>query len=353
MRTLCNLLFFVFMATGVSSCQETKSEKKESNAGDIMEKYEWRATESAPKLYPIEVVNGSLTSTSDMVSTAIPKGATMYAGWGTAGSLWITGERLKRLPDKLNITWLSFTEKKFYSGSFDLPIEKLATLFKKGAIDNRGILENYHSIKVGMGPNGIVSVWISCAASTIEVANFQATETTMTMKAFHPGGVSTLEEYLSLSSSFPEEVKEIMNVGLADTVKEQWEGYRKKYEWRPKFESEKEAESHDFYIRYFNGEHIYTTATNPLITAYEYRAVPKSIALHWSDQKGFSYKAEIAVDENEVFDAFASFNTEDDSSKIDLTFRIDKYNSTISVYLDNGTKRIELKNATIKAFPTN
>ncbi|MDB4292816.1 DUF2931 family protein, partial [Maribacter sp.] len=237
--------------------------------------------------------------------------------------------------------------------SFDLATQKMAELFKTGAIDNRGILEPFNRIKVGLGPKGIVSVWISNAGFTTEVGYFQATETKMTMKAFHPGGVPTLEEYMSITESFSPEVKEIIKEGVADSIKDKWNGYREKYVWIPRFESEKESTSHDVFIRYFNGEHIYTTASNPSLTSYEYRAVPKETNLHWSEQNGSSYKANILFDENEIFKAFEAITEKGTSSKLDVVFRVDKYNSTIKIYLDNGTKRIALEASKIKAFPTN
>jgi len=89
-----------------------------------MVKYEWLTTSSAPELYPTNICNGSFLL-EDGKSVYIPTSGINHTGWGYAGPLHSQGEDLKALPVKLSITWASFLEKKFYTGSWDMPIDKI------------------------------------------------------------------------------------------------------------------------------------------------------------------------------------------------------------------------------------
>ncbi|MGS0528338.1 DUF2931 family protein [Zobellia nedashkovskayae] len=317
-----------------------------------MKKHEWKVTECAPKLYPIEIVTGKLISTFDKVTTSIPSGSTINTGWGAFGSLWITGEKLKSVPDKLEVTWLSFAEKTFYTGKFDLPKQKIMNLFEKGTIDERGRKEPFDTFKIGLAPKGHVAIWLSGVGESVEIGYFQASKTEISMKEFHPGGVPTLEEYLTLNAeSFSEELKEIVTNEVNDSVKERYSNYREKYLWKPKLTLNNSGTFENIYINYYNGEHLYTNATNPILQNFELRAVPKYISPAWSDTNNYKYKADIYTDEKEVLNAFSTLSKDSRSTECLLCIEVDKYNNRLKVYLKTDSNKIELLESEIKVYP--
>lgn len=126
-----------------------------SGYGAAMDKYEWKATESAPDNFPMEIVSGDLVF-PDGRSLYIPRGKVIHKGWGTMVSSHIVGEDLKPLPEQLKISYFSFVENKFYRGSFLLPREKIHGLFKKGYYSPKHKGEvTYNRIMTGVAP-GVV-----------------------------------------------------------------------------------------------------------------------------------------------------------------------------------------------------
>ena len=93
----------------------------------IMNKYGWLPTESSYEKYPMSIIAGDLVF-SDGTSIYIPSSKIIENGWGELGSTHVVGERLKPLPVKIEISWFSYTEDKFYSGVFSLPYEKITAI---------------------------------------------------------------------------------------------------------------------------------------------------------------------------------------------------------------------------------
>ena len=68
----------------------------------------------------------------------------------------------KALPARLELTWYSLTEDRFYAGRFELPVARLAAFFDRGAAAPTGTGRwAFDRIIFGMAPGGDVSVWAS------------------------------------------------------------------------------------------------------------------------------------------------------------------------------------------------
>ncbi|HEX8013677.1 MAG TPA: DUF2931 family protein, partial [Flavobacterium sp.] len=127
--------FILLLAITINSCMEKK--------------YEWSANISAPREYPIEVYTGAaggcFFSQMDGFSNA---------GWGGGNSVdYIEAP----LPDRLDMTWLSYVDNKLYTGGWKLPTEKIQQLFDEGYYSRRGIEPEkgvYNNINIGLAPKG-------------------------------------------------------------------------------------------------------------------------------------------------------------------------------------------------------
>ncbi len=129
-----------------------------AKAGNTTE-FDWYATECSPKHYPMEIREGAFYYKGRKDGLYIPSGSTLHDGWGEMISHHVTGEKLKPLPDRMEIYFYSYAESQFYHGKFDLPYEKILAMFRQGYEENPE--EPYYSyIMAGVAPGGVVSVWL-------------------------------------------------------------------------------------------------------------------------------------------------------------------------------------------------
>jgi hypothetical protein len=170
-----NKIVLVLLLTIVLGCQ-----KNEKDMIIKVEKFEWSAAVSADVCYPMRVIFGSFTL-SDGNSVWIPSGEILKDTWGSSGSSYVVGEARKKVPERMVITWFSYTENKFYTGDFELPQKKLYGIFKKdyGTAfypDGEEYKKKYNTLEVGIAPKGMVTVWISGIGGK-EIGTYQAHET--------------------------------------------------------------------------------------------------------------------------------------------------------------------------------
>jgi len=78
----------------------------------------------------------------------------------TIGSTHVVGEDFKALPDRLDIRFFSYAENKMYYGSFDLPYEKILTIFKTGVEADKET-STFRYLIADIAPSGTVAVWAS------------------------------------------------------------------------------------------------------------------------------------------------------------------------------------------------
>jgi hypothetical protein len=97
----------------------------------MMETFEWSPAAGCAPLYPMEIYRCEFVY-ADGSSDGPATSAIGTRNWGDASGRSVVGDDFKPVPVKLNITWLSYTENKFYTGSFKLPYDTMLDLFKKG-----------------------------------------------------------------------------------------------------------------------------------------------------------------------------------------------------------------------------
>lgn len=324
MKKTLTILVLLFLI--LTSCQST------------MKKYEWLPTSSAPKLYPTEIYNGHLYL-EDGNQVYIPTSASNNPGWGYSGSLHSQGKDLKAIPVRLDITWASFKENKFYTGNWDLPIEKIKELFQKGTVDWRtNKPSNYKLVVVGCAPGGVVVVWLYGDDQQIEIARFQAKETQIDMKDFSPyAQVSQNEYFKTLGELTPELQKEFEKKGIQYDI---WDTYRKKYTWKTLIEIPNYT-LQNVNIEMYNGEE--ETLFNESIkqNPFKQRAIPRLISYIFEDKNGKQTVYEIKYfDEEEIFSLFKKI---DETKPIEIVLRMDENMGNRKLIMKQGDKEIPIK----------
>jgi len=350
-KTISLVILLTLNCIGLMSCQN-KSDNNKINTTKEMEKYKWIPSASAPKFNPMEIHKGRLIY-EDGESIYIPSGHTLHQGWGKSGPTHIVGEDFKPVPTKLEITWISYLEKKFYTGIFDLPKDKISNLFQEGFINRLGKKDTYSEINIGLAPGGIIVVWLIGGGRTIEIARFQASKTEVSIKEFAPGAIITMKEFIDsvLEEDFNEEVKAKMNPDSISFGK--WDNYRKTYAWRPIIKFEKTGELKEIRVTFYNGESLYTIGSNKMLGQFLEYSVPDHIRMEWIDKNSNEFGAKIYFDEDEIHSAFKKIFEEIEQKKsTELVVEIDKYNSNLMITLQNELEAIDLKKARIKIYET-
>ena len=245
-------------------------------------KYEWAADICAPKEYPVEVYTGAAGGYffSQM-------GGFSNIGWGGLGGMdYIEAP----LPERLNMTWLSYVDNKFYTGDWKLPTEKIKQLFEEGFYSKRGteaVTEPYKFINIGLGPKGMVVVWVMGVGQQIEVARYQAHEVVIDPKL-----ITESEKYmftkdyakrnLTYESVISKDLKEqIEQYGYQ--APEVFEEYRDKYIWKPKVILPEGSKITSFYVKMCNGENE-DPSDRPL--DQKNRAIPYVFEIYWGIGSG-------------------------------------------------------------------
>lgn len=345
--TLLCILIICFSAA--TSCQNVKERTAMVQKTNTEKKYKWLPTECAPSESPIQIHKGQFVL-ADGSTIKIPSGRVVYNGWGESGSTYLVGEAEKTLPVTLKITWLSYTENKFYSGSFNLPKEKIQQLFEEGFLDRRDIKDTYSEILVGIGSGGLVSLWLLGSGATTLVDQFTAEPIIVPMEEFSPNSNLDQNEYtLKVISTLPEKIQSQINSNSDSS--NLLKIYNNNYNWKIKLSGVENLQIQEVLVKYLNGEKIHASGTNEKITNYRSQAIPGYIKLTWENEKKQKNGIKISLDPQEALDVFKEIYKNTNVEDADFLIDIDKYNSKVKIYLENTDQEIEFQKAEIKVYP--
>jgi hypothetical protein len=226
--TLCNFILI--------SCQNNMKQKK----------YFWDASLCTPKNYPALMFSGHLIvgNTPESGYVYMPFNRIInsrHLGDNDGSS---SGEATGISPKTLDITWMSFTENKSYSGIFKLDSEKIESLMINGSerpywdqeTKKVGIVKDYDfTINAGLFPGGMVVLYVFSPSNMTIVGRYQAHEDhNVDWKvAFEQmKNNNEMDEYVvDIVSRFPPEIKDqIKNRTIPFGY---WEKLFKKYHLNP------------------------------------------------------------------------------------------------------------------------
>jgi len=115
-------------------------------------KFKWSASSSAPKGYPMTIIAANLNYPGG--AEYVGASSSTDSGWGEPDSG--SGGGIQPVPRVLDILFFSYTENQFYRGNFDLPYDKILSLFQKGFYSpNNEKHITYDNIIVGVAPGAL------------------------------------------------------------------------------------------------------------------------------------------------------------------------------------------------------
>ncbi len=326
-----NSLGALFLAALLFSC------------GDGMKKYEWLASESAPKGYPMTVVRGDFYD-SKGGRLYIPDGKTMHDGWGVEVSRHIVGDDKKYLPNRFDILYFSYTEDTFYQGAFDLPAERIAKLFGDGYYSpNYGKNITYRMIIVGVAPGGTVSVWVDNANKTTEVFSGTAEKVEAPWELIYSGKRYSRSEFIALDLEEQIGQEGIQRIKQNGIPQDLWKKYRKRFNWKPLITGASKPKVLNQF-EFFNGEVDYFSEAHGNDWTDEPKAVPRELHFVWKHKSDIPLAVEVKLDENEIFEAFETL-AEDNDDEIIFNIDIEQIEDKLYYHfnIQSGEKSIRLE----------
>ena len=297
--------------------------------------FDWHATESAPEHYPMEIIQGTFFYKDQDNGLYIPSGGTLYAGWGVMNSHHVTGPDKKPLPDSVDVIFYSYAEKQFYRGKFDLPYEKILSLFRQAYIDEPG-KPYYSGIMIGIAPGGAVSVWLKGYRVT-EVFFGQAEK----IDVDPSDGFNLPFDSRAESDAYIESViTDSLTASELESLKKNgvpfgtWARYRNLYKWIPAYTSGKMTTDERMPVNYLNGESYW----EPTFFDEEMQNTPRPLPreLEFSVNMGDeSILYIIKFEDFELMEIFEKLGSNGEKVYIEFDAQVPRKNMKIRVYNEN------------------
>ncbi len=336
-------------------------------------KFDWQASESAPFNYASYLIGGSLDYHDGSGSLSVPDHRRVDGGWGRGVSGHVVGPDRKPLPNRLAISFFSYTENKFYQGIFELPYDKILKMFQEGYYSPGNGIEGghttYSTVVVGVAPGGAVAVWLRGIDKTTEVFFGHAEKVDKDWDSVTRSTRLTREQYIRMvildSFVTPDGV---MIEGPQKEQKQQealeallkngvplglWESYRTQYNWQPLFTGMSVRDGLIDDITYFNGESDYLyTPLEPTIAART-RPVPKKLSYIWMPPTGVRGQSmRLNFNEDEIVAAFKKLGSNNQPLQLEMRMVKNDAGYDFTVWLRNDNDSVELKLTTFKVFST-
>jgi hypothetical protein len=311
-------------------------------------RFDWEASESAPQHFPMQIVFGDLRyhDTPSGAGLYVPDNVLIYHGWGRSDSSHVTGDALKPLPDRLDISFYSYLEDQFYQGSFELPYEKILRLFQEAEAGpkrramNGDEIPNSYVVTTGVAPGGTVAVWFAFHLGQTELFFGKAEKTEMDYaKAFRLGFTfpneqarkEDIEESIQ-DAVPPEKLADIRKNGIPF---DKWANYRIRYNWTLTFPASNPPSR--FRLGFFSGEgrpYKYPMEGN---SGYQ---IPDMCDFKYVIN-GVEYYYDIHFDEDEMFDAFTHLSANQLPMQLEIDPRFPIKQTLIRLH--NGKESIQLR----------
>lgn len=286
--------------------------------------FPYNVTVNAPDGYPVEVHEGWLMDSKKEYICAMPKAGVSGDGWIYDGSE--AGQGGDAIPYHLNLTYVAYAEKKFYTVDADLPADKILEEFRKGFLVQGNVLQEnglynqvpgtYNILTIGAAPGGVIVVWLSGNHHRVEICRLQAKEVFVDKNDF----LRFKDNNESQQQFFDTTFKIVVSDSIQTIIKEKgipyglWDKYRERFKYRFVF---KPYDGKDLLIKnaniYYNGEEEVVYAED--LSKKEYTELP----LPYKSRLRFKlYHTAITFDDQEMLSVFGKLKKEYPDEGIDI-----------------------------------
>jgi len=309
-------------------------------------KYSWVAFVCTPKNYPAEIFSGHL------IVGNTPKNAYVYMPFDDVINSYnlgdndgsSSGEATGIAPKMLDITWLSYTEGKSYSGIFKLDSDKIESLMINGSDrpfwdkETKSVQifkDTDFAVNAGLFPGGMVVLYVWSTTNTTIVGRYQAHEDkTVDWGVAHEimKTQEGIDETIRVNiKDLPQEILDQIKNGTIPFG--YWETLFREYNLTPQVKAEDKVET--ILINYINGEfESIFLSLNGNVMPIKKRAIPRKVNIVWHDINDRRMESDVYFDEKKSKAIFENLKEGEA-----ITFVID---------IDRNTKPRETKGISIK-----
>ncbi|POR24713.1 hypothetical protein BWK58_07785 [Flavobacterium columnare] len=307
-------LLCLFLILQLGGCKQTNKEHDKM----AQENFSYGVGVTSPEEYPTEVHMGYLLDQNKELICGMPRSGTNAGGWEGEGKLGGMGG--SSIPYYLNLTYVAYAEKKFYTVEAELPADKILQAFRKGydRMERNGSIthETYDVLTVGAAPGGCIVVWLSGSNNRTEICRLQAKETFVDKNDFLGFVDKTESQQKFLDDLYkitvPDSIKGVIaKRGIPYGL---WDQYREKFKYRFLLMSydQKDKFTHNYYL-YYNGEA--DELLQKVLDKQEYteKGIPYTCNFIFT-----KYSTEIVFNDQEMLDVFGKFKMKYPNKPIDL-----------------------------------
>jgi len=306
-----------------------------------MDKYfEWYGSECSPDGYPCEIVRGEFILWNGLIYPMLTK-QFCHNGWGKLGSEFYIGLGKKPVPAYLNITYLSHSECKVYSGEFFFDKDLLIKLLNEQiTIPFENEKKMFDRILIGMAPLGIVSVWIYRDSVAKEICHFLCTESFDFEIDEHVAGFKNLKEYSlhQIQTNSPELSLQLQNTPSGYLHTKWTDLYRQPVSFDFEFHLLGEIES--FQVWFFNGESMYHFPAKKEQERLLER-MPERILVNWVRDNEERVISVISFHEASIFNTYENLSAF--KKDISLIVQLREHDESIKVLMKSAEHVIEIE----------
>ncbi|AZI32665.1 DUF2931 family protein [Kaistella carnis] len=285
-------------------------------------KFSYSVTVTAPKEYPVEVHEGWLMDDQKKFICAMPKAGVANTRWLFDGKK--AGQGGSKIPYHLNLTYVAYAEKKFYTVDADLPVDKILEEFNKGfdveadlKVDGEYPLvhDTYNTFTIGAAPGGFIVIWLSAGHHRVEICRLQAKEVFVDVNDFYQNADDENQQQffdswfkIAVPEATQEEIKEQgIPFGL-------WDNYRERFKYRFVLQPYDDKDKFTFQsVGYFNGEANLFYLPNLNKNDYTLVGIPNIAKLSFTQ-----YNTDIEFNDQEMLSVFKELQSKHPNKPMDI-----------------------------------
>ncbi|MFK7048312.1 DUF2931 family protein [Flavobacterium davisii] len=347
MYTKLKKLFILLFVLVLAGCKHTNKKHDKMT----QENFSYGVGVTSPTEYPTEVHIGYLLDQNKKLICGMPRSGTNGGGWTYKGKQGGMGG--SSIPYYLNLTYVAYAEKKFYTVEAALPADKILAEFKKGFLiesNQKEIIDGqehykmepstYDVLTVGAAPGGCIVVWLSGNHHRTEICRLQAKETVVDKNDFL-GFVDKTESQQEFFDTLykvtvPDSIKtEIKQKGIPYGL---WDQYREKYKYRFVLKSYDEKDYlTGYYIINYNGESNFIAYNPQEVAQYEKSSIPYNANLYFK-----KYFTEIVFNDREMLQVFGKLKAKYPEKPLEVVIKPTFMYDDMKILVKCATEEIPL-----------